>query len=151
MKIILTTSISLPSAVAGFWRSDRQEIMRFAERFLRVQMRHAVRREVTRKYNRLGGSYEIITTRFTAAEYDTLHYVASALRVSVSSLIFGIIKLWLKPSRRSIQRFFLTNYQLVEGKWDSEGGIVEEIVTFWRVNAPDVPPPWNEIASLSRN
>lgn len=148
MSKILTTSISLPSQVAARWRANRREIMRFAERYLRIQMRKPVRREITRRYNRQGVSFEIVTTRFTAAEYDTLHYVAAALRVSVSSLIYGLIELWLKPSRRAIQRFFTTNYALVSGKWDPEAGFLEETLTFWRVDTPNATPPWLIIANL---
>ncbi|MBS0618593.1 MAG: hypothetical protein JSR44_10405 [Spirochaetes bacterium] len=142
MQIILTTSVSLPAEIAAHWRIRQREIMRYTCRYLRIQMRKQVRRSVTRKYNRQGGTFDRVTTRFTDAEYDTLHGVAAALRVSVSSLIYGLIKLWLKPSRRAIRRFFLSNYQLVDGKWDPEAGFIEEIITFWRVEHPEAPPPW---------
>ncbi|MBS0618828.1 MAG: hypothetical protein JSR44_11610 [Spirochaetes bacterium] len=140
MQNILTTSVSLPISAAKLWRDERFEIMQFAERYLRVQMRQHVRREVTRTYNRCGQKFVIVTTRFTAAEYDTLHYVASSLRVSVSSLIYGVIQLWLKPSRRAIRRFFSTNYYCMAAKWDAEAGFVEEFITFWS-SETHLPPP----------
>jgi len=144
MKDKLVTSVSLPADVALLWRERRAEIMRFAERFLRIQMRSSIRRAVTRRYNRNGDSYTIVTTRFSAAEYDTLHFVAASLRVSVSSLIYGLIKLWLKPSRRALRRFFATNYDCPPQKWDPEAGFMEEMLIFWRVDEPETtePPAW---------
>jgi hypothetical protein len=147
MKDRLTTSVSLPAETAQHWRKKHREIMRFAERFLRLQMRSAVRRAVTRRYNRDGEGYEIVTTRFSAAEYDTLHYVAASLRVSVSSLVHGLIRLWLKPARRAIRRFFATNYDWNPVKWDAEAGFLEENLIFWRVDPekPETIPPGQEI------
>lgn len=142
MKRELITSVSLPEAAALLWRGQRKEIMRFAVRYLRIQMRNEVRREVTRLYNRGKEKNVITTTRFTTAEYDTFHYVAAALRVSVSFLIYGLIKLWQKPSRRAIRRFFESNYSHATGKWDAEAGFLEEFLTFWRANGRKDTPPW---------
>ncbi|MBS0616553.1 MAG: hypothetical protein JSR44_00065 [Spirochaetes bacterium] len=134
----LTTSVSLPLAATIVWRSHRKEIMRFAERYLRIKMRKPVRREVTRSYNRLDCEFIIVTTRFAPAEYDTLHFVAASLRLSVSSLIYGIIQLWKKPTRRTIERFFETNCSYFVSKWDPEAGFLEEFLTFYR--AGTYPP-----------
>lgn len=147
MKNILITSVSLPQNSAVHWRRHKREIMAFAERFLRLQMRGEIRRRVTRTYNRAAESFEIVTTRFSAAEYDTLHYVAASLRVSVSSLIHGIIRLWLKPSRRAIRRFIASNYDCEMVKWDPEAGFIQENLVFWHCdpdhhakNPTDRPP-----------
>ncbi|MBS0618761.1 MAG: hypothetical protein JSR44_11270 [Spirochaetes bacterium] len=146
MQKKLITSVSLPEIEAGEWRRNRKEIMQFAERFLRIKMRNKVRRDVTRTYNRrLGVKFVITTSRFTAAEYDTFHYIAAALRVSVSALIYGLIKLWQKPTRRAIRRFFWTNYSAETLKWDPEGGYIDENVTFWLVVDKTSPPPWEKI------
>lgn len=131
MKTKLITSVSLPQNSAVHWRLHRREIMAFAERFLRIQMRGEIRRSVARTYNREPGPFEIVTTRFSAAEYDTLHYVAASLRVSVSSLVHGIIRLWLKPSRRAIGRFIASNYDCEIVKWDPEAGFIQENLLFW--------------------
>jgi hypothetical protein len=142
MQTNITTSVSLPTEVGRIWRQQRREIMRFAARYLRLRMRGDLRRAVARRYNRVVGEYEIVTTRFSAAEYDSLHYVASSLRVSVSSLIYGLIKLWHKPARRAIRRFFATNYDCSLIKWDAEAGFLEESICFWRIdpeNPRDVP------------
>ena len=147
MKI--TTSVSLPAAYAVYWRTAHQEIMLFAERYLRLCLRHDLRRAVPRRYNRAAGEYAIVTTRFTAAEYDTLHYVASSLRISVSSLVYGIIRLWLKPARRAVRRFFATNYECSIVKWDPEAGYVEENLTFWRLDGENSTLQRNPIPSQS--
>ena len=147
MKKTLITSISLPEAQATLWRKNKRDIMQFAERYLNIQMRKQVRREVTRHYNRQPDQkFVITTTRFSPAEYDTFHYLAAALRVSVSSLIYGLIKLWEKPSRRAMNRFFETNYYHVVETWDTAAGILEEYLTFWRLPGPDREgtPPWEE-------
>lgn len=127
------------------WRAKKREILRFAERYLRIQMRMQMRREVTRTYNRRPGKKFVITaTRLTAAEYDTFHYIAAVIRVSVSSLIYGLIQLWKKPSRRVIRRFFETNYCAFTSKWDAEAGSAEENIIFWPVDTKSShsPPPW---------
>lgn len=143
MKTHLITSVSLPADVSRYWQKHHKEILLFAERYLRLRMRRQVRRSTTRSYNRSGTAFAIVTTRFTPAEYDTLHYVAAALRVSVSSLVAGLIKLWLKPSRRAIQRFFATNYDWHAPKWDPEAGFIEENLTFWRINHKNTLHPPN--------
>lgn len=150
MKNILTTSVSLPANVAQLWRQQKAEIMQFAGRYLRTRMRQEVRRGVTCAYNRGKGEYIIVTTRFTAEEHDSLHCVAQALRVSVSSLIYGLILLWLKPSRRAIRRFFITNYYCSTEKWDPEAGFLEQGLSFWRVKSPHDPPPWLEFIKTFR-
>lgn len=128
----MVTSVSLPVAFAACWRQNRAAIMEFADRYLCLAMHFPVRREVTRTYNRGKGEFEIVNTRFSPAEYDALHCVATALRVSVSSLIYGLIKLWLKPVRRNRPNRMCANYSLVEIVWNPEGGILEESLTFWR-------------------
>ncbi len=138
----LVTSVSLPEAEAGLWRNHRKEIMSFSERYLKVQMRHKIRRAVTRTYNRRQDTkFCIVTTRFAPTEYDSLHFVAAGLRVSVSLLIYGLIKLWKKPSRRAARRFFSINYWMESAEWSPEAGFIEESITFWRVENPGDPPP----------
>lgn len=148
MKRDLITSVSLPGAEATLWRGRKREILLFGQRYLRMQLRKQMRREVTRTYNRRPGEkFVITTTRFTAAEYDTFHYIAASLRVSVSSLIYGLIKLWQKPSRRAIRRFFASNYYAQSSKWDVEAGFSEEFLTFWRIDDKKYPSllPWETI------
>lgn len=136
---MLTTSVSLPAGAALLWRHQKKDIMRFAARFLRVQMRKTICREVTRTYNRAAGEYQIVTTRFTGAEYDTLHFVAATLRVSVSSLVYGLIRLWLKPTRRNKENSLVTNYYAIDVIWNQTAGILEENLTFWNPNSPIEP------------
>ncbi|MBS0618200.1 MAG: hypothetical protein JSR44_08425 [Spirochaetes bacterium] len=137
MKKTLISSVSLPETSALLWRSKKREILRFGERYLRIQMRNQLRREVTRTYNRKPDEkFVITTTRFTTAEYDTFHYIAAALRVSVSFLIYGLIKLWQKPSRRAMRRYFCSNYSATTTKWDPEAGFAEESLIFWSGNTP---------------
>ena len=108
---MLTTSVSLPVTFASLWRVRQHEVMRLATRTLRIQFsRQPLRRGVTRMYNRAAEDFSIVTTRFTEAEYDTLHSAAAAFRVSVSWLVCCIIQMWLKPSRRKQGNPFLTNY-----------------------------------------
>lgn len=154
MKRPLVTSISLPEKEMAVWQSHHKEIRRFAERYLRVQMRKQMRREVTRRYNRQPGiKFLVRTVRFSAAEYDTFHYFASVLRVSVSSLVYGLILLWQKPARRAIRRFFESNYSASAEIWDTQAGLTEEGITFWYVDEKDEnsPPPWEEALAHLQN
>lgn len=130
---MITTSVSLPIAVAGHWRSHSGQVMRCACRTLRLALRTgSIRRGCARGYNRQEGGFEIVTTRFTEAEYDTLHYVASAMRISVSLLVYWMIKLWLKPARRNRVNPFLTNYEYFPVNWGPNAGIMSEVLIFYR-------------------
>jgi len=130
---MLTTSVSLPVDFTRVWRRRQRAIMRFAIRTLRVQMRNApVRRGVKRRYNRQGGAFGIVTTRFTEAEYDTLHFAAAAMRVSVSWLVYCMIKMWMKRSRRRHAHKYVTNYELNLCAWGQNAGILTESLHFYR-------------------
>ncbi|MCS6971488.1 MAG: hypothetical protein NZL89_00550 [Leptospiraceae bacterium] len=143
-KNLHTTSVSLPENVAEHWQKHQREIMRFAARFLRLKMRNPIRRGVTRSYNDAEGPYRIVTTRFTPEEHDALLCVASALRVSVSSLVYGLILLWLKPARRALRRFFAINYYQEASRWDPVAGYLIEKLFFWHWREGE-KPPWQDI------
>lgn len=134
---MLTTSISLPAEQAPIWRANQREVMRLAVRTLRLTMfRNGVRRSVTRRYNRHEQPFVVVTTRFTAAEYDTLHCAAAAMRVSVSWLVNRMIQLWLKPARRRAGNTHVTNYDCDSLKWNNQVGVITECLMFWRKNHP---------------
>ncbi len=128
---MITTSLSLPVDFAKIWRGDKVAVMRCACRTLRLAMHQGgIRRSVARQYNRGNSEFRIVTTRFTPAEYDTLHYVASAMRISVSLLVCWIIKMYLKPTRR--QNPFVTNYEYFPVNWGRNAGVLTEAVFFYR-------------------
>lgn len=126
----LGTSISLPRKTARAWRRNRKLIIDFVGRFLRTQMRQPPRRGVTRTYNRTKGLYVIINIRLLPDEYDALHCTASALRISVSSLIHNLIRFWLKPARRAKVRRLRANYGFKAIIWNGRTGIVQEELRF---------------------
>jgi len=129
---MLVTSVSLPKSAAKIWRQRQRRVMRVAIRVLRLTMRqNGVRRGVKRRYNRHGEEFEIVTTRFTEAEYDTLHAAAAAMRVSVSWLVFLMILLWKKPARRNRFNTHLTNYEFDCLKWNHRVGIITESIFLW--------------------
>ncbi|MCX7633641.1 MAG: hypothetical protein N2Z22_09955 [Turneriella sp.] len=149
-KNMHTTSVSLPENVAECWQKHQREIMRFAARFLRLKMRNPIRRGVTRSYNDAEGPYRIVTTRFTPEEHDALLCVASALRVSVSSLVYGLILLWLKPARRGLKHFFAINYYQEPSRWDPAAGYLVEKLFFWHWREGE-KPPWQDIPEPLRD
>ncbi len=129
---MLITSVSLPKFAATVWRRRQRQVMRLAVRMLRLTMRqNGVRRGVKRRYNRQPGEYLVVTTRFTEAEYDTLHAAAAAMRVSVSWLVYQMVLLWLKPARRSRFNIHVTDYELDCLKWNERVGIVTESLFIW--------------------
>ena len=93
--------------------------------------KNPVRRGVTRKYNRVSGERSIITTRFTPAEYDALHFVAAALRISVSLLIYRLILMWQKSHRRHRSSNYVTNYDINITIWQQNAGIITESLMMW--------------------
>ena len=129
---MLKTSVSLPLEFAVLWKFNQKKIMKSAIRILRIHLRQGkVRRGVTRRYNHEFGEFSIITTRFTAAEYDALHFVAASLRVSVSWLIYTLIQLWRKEIRRSQHTKFIANYDLNLCIWHPKAGVCTESLLFW--------------------
>lgn len=131
-KELLVTSVSIPLAFAGAWQRHQRQIMRLALRSLRLEIRQrGPRRGVRRSYNRLGQDFAVVTTRFSPAEYDTLHYAASLFRVSVSLLIYRMILLWLKPARRN-RNPFVTNYELDICVCMPNAVATSESLLFWR-------------------
>ena len=129
---MLITSVSLPKGAATVWRRRQRQVMRVAVRMLRLTMRqNGVRRGVKRRYNRQPGEYLVVTTRFSQAEYDTLHAAAAAMRVSVSWLVYRMILLWQKPARRKRLATHLTNYEFDCLKWNENAGIVTESLFIW--------------------
>ncbi|AFM14453.1 hypothetical protein Turpa_3819 [Turneriella parva DSM 21527] len=136
---MLTTSVSLPENEAVLWRKRQRSILRLAVRSLRVQLRgKAVRRGVKRSYNRVPGEFLVVTTRFTEAEYDTLHMAAASMRVSVSWLVYQLILLWKKPARRNRPNAHVTNYELHLCIWSPNAAILTESLLFYpKIAAPD--------------
>lgn len=132
------TSISLPKGLVSVWRSNRRAIMDFGDRYLRLLMRNDIRRDTTRTYNRADEPFQVVHVRFSAAEYDALHCAAGAMRVSVSSIVCGIIRLWLKPQRRAHGVRYRANYCINPVIWNPEAGIYEESLTFWAIT-PENP------------
>lgn len=124
---MLTTSVSLPKRYARIWRRRKRRIMRQALRAFRIELRkNPVKRGVTRKYNRPGEDMAIVTTRFTRDEYDALHYVAASVRVSVSLLVFLIIRMWLKPARRRRPQVLASRHELDLHCWNQHAGVITE-------------------------
>jgi hypothetical protein len=141
---MLVTSVSLPGNFAAIWRANQRDVLRMAIRLLRLELHKSqVQRGVKRAYNRLGGDFEIVTTRFSAAEYDALHFVAASLRVSVSWLVYRMILLWQKKSRRYQPNQFVTNYELNLCIWNRNAGVCTEFLLFWpkQVQGIPIPPP----------
>ncbi len=134
----MATSISLPKNLVSVWRADRRRIMDFGDRFLRLLLRGEIRRATTRTYNQSSEPFQVVHVRFSPAEYDALHCAAAALRVSVSSIVCGIIRLWLKPQRRAQGVRYRANYCINETVWNPEAGIYEESLTFWAIT-PENP------------
>ena len=133
MKKTICTSVSLPESHAKIWQKNRKLILAHAERFMRMAMRKTPQRESARKYNRVSAKYTIVNVRFDVTVYKAFTYAATSLRVSVSSLIYQLINLWLKPARRKHLPKFCANYSFSTIVWDPMAGIIEEGLTFWRI------------------
>lgn len=131
---MITTSVSLSKSMVQTWRLHRKEVLFLGQRCLRILLRtNYSRRGVARRYNQQLERMCIVTTRFSPAEYDTLHYVAATLRISVSSIVAMMITFWLKPARRSHPFAYVTNYWLEEGIWEPFMGTTEENIQFLKI------------------
>lgn len=134
---MLTTSFSLPMNLVRVWRQNSSAILRHSVRFFQQNLAEtAVRRGTTRKYNRVGGDFAIVTTRVSESQYDMLHCVAAGMRVSVSSLICSIIKLWLQAGHSDPTVEFVTNYSCTQHYSGPNGLMYSE-----NLRILPVPPP----------
>ena len=134
---MIKTSMSLPATVARLWRLHQKSIRKVCIRTLRIHMRQGkVARGVTRRYNRSNENFVRITARFTAAEYDALHFVAAATRVSVSWIVFTLIQLWAKPCRRDRENRYFAQHDLNICEWRNYAGVITEYLLFH----PKPPP-----------
>lgn len=133
---MLKTSVSLPLEYAVLWKYNQRRIMKSTIRILRIHLRRGtIRRGVTRRYNCERAQFAVVTTRFTTAEYDALHFIAASLRVSVSWLVYTLIKLWRKDARRRLPNKYVTNYDLNLCIWHPKAGVLTESLLFW--NKPE--------------
>ena len=129
---MLKTSVSLPLEYAILWKFNQKKIIKSTIRILRIHLRQGkLRRGVTRGYNHESGKFTIVTTRFTEAQYDALHFVAAALRVSVSWLIYTLIQLWRKEIRRVQPIKHVANYDLNLCIWHPNASVCTESLLFW--------------------
>ena len=134
---MLTTSISIPRQFAPLWRRQHRRMMKTGIQALRLEVQKGkVRRGVKRQYNGEQGEYAIVTTRFTESEYDALHFIAATARVSVSLLIFRLIKFWLTPEGQTT-KMFVTNYQINNVLWTEDRAIITESLSFHDKSPPD--------------
>ncbi len=130
---MLITSVSLPANLAKLWRRKQSRILRFMSAGLRAEVRRGrMRRGVKRRYNRGQGAFDIVTTRFSAEQYDTLHTAAAGLRVSVSWLIFKLILLWKNTRKKRKVKIRATNYLLVLHQWSENLVSYTEKIRFGR-------------------
>lgn len=128
---MLTTSVSLPAKAASVWRRRQRRILRLVPVVLAQQAKGSkLRRGVKRRYNRGRGKYAIVTTQFSAEQYDTLHAAAAAMRVSVSWLIYQLIILWKGLRGQSTVRMRPTNYELVMHEWSQNTLSLTEKIHF---------------------
>lgn len=132
---MLKTSISLPLSIMPTWSKNRWEIMQMHTRFLRFAVRKAeFRRGVKRLYNRSNGKCGIVKVRFAPHEYDSLHTVAAGMRVSVSFLIFYLIKFWEKKAQKNAGFVVGGNYSPKVLEWSKMRVKFEEMLAFRRVS-----------------
>lgn len=110
---MIITSVSLPSDVGKIWQKNKKSVMRYAILCLRMALRErGIRRSCSRLYNRNHLRSVRVTTRFSDAEYDSLHFAAATMRVSVSLIIFKCILLWKKRQHRNHRSEAISNYEL---------------------------------------
>ena len=109
-------------------------------RYARICMRKGIKRGVTKQYNRTAEEYLIVTTRFLPNEYDFLHFISSALRISVSFFIFGLIALWNKKNHLASTIRWKSIYRFSAKSWDTRTGILEESIKLFRIKRRHHPP-----------
>ena len=135
---MIMTSVSLSATSAVHWRRHRRQILKFTIRTLRILIRqNPIRRGVARQYNRNTERCIVVTTRFTESEYDTLHYAAAMMRVSVSWIVERIIKLWKKPERHTKDNAHVSNYDIYNRHWTTNICTSNESLLFWSKKHPE--------------
>jgi len=87
----IKTSISIPSNILDEFNANYRFIMNYLDGYLREFKTDKPRRDRSREYNRNKGPREHLNVYWRIEEYNQLHLVASALRISVSYLIYQIL------------------------------------------------------------
>jgi hypothetical protein len=124
---MIVTSVSLPEKYAKIWRRKRKRIMRYAMHTYRTEMiKRGIQRGVTRRYNRIGKPMVIVTVRFKPDEFDVLQFVSGSVRISVSLLLFLIIKNWLQRRAGKLKADVQLHYSVQVDRWNSTGFSVTE-------------------------
>jgi hypothetical protein len=124
---MIVTSVSLPEKYSKIWRSKRKRIMRYAMHTYRAEMtKRGIQRGVTRRYNRSGKPMVIVTVRFNRDEYDVMQFVSGSVRISVSLLLFLIIKNWLQRRTRQLKADVQLHYGVQVYRWNLTGFSVTE-------------------------
>jgi hypothetical protein len=89
-------------------------------------IKRGVQRGVTRRYNRIGKPMVIVTVRFKPDEFDVLQFVSGSVRISVSLLLFLIIKNWLQRRAGKLKADVQLHYSVQVDRWNSTGFSVTE-------------------------
>ena len=85
------TSISIPSYIISDFEINYRYILNYLDGYLREFKTDKPRRDRSCEYNRGKGAIEHRNVYWSIDDYNRLHHVASALRISVSYLLYQIL------------------------------------------------------------
>ena len=111
------TSISIPSYIIDDFEFNYRIIMNYLDGYLLEFKSDKPRRDRSREYNRGKGTTEHRNVYWSIHDYNRLHHVASALRISVSFLLYQILLFILSGGEHQI---ILSNSTFTVVKWSEE-------------------------------
>lgn len=129
----IKTSISLPTPALAVFFSNYSALRRNLPQLLKTMHRQQPTRNRLRQYNRQGCETARVNVYWTMDEYNALHGVAAAIRVSVSFLVYQMLQLLLQGI--TFEQVF-SKYSFRIKTWAASQMHVEEAVTFSRVFSP---------------
>lgn len=134
----IKTSISLPSPALADFFSNYSALRRNLPQLLKTMHRQQPTRNRLRQYNRQHGETERVNVYWTMDEYNALHGVAAAIRVSVSFLVYQMLQLLLQG--KTFEPVF-SNYSFRIKAWTASRMHTEEAITFSTVFSPSHAKP----------
>ncbi len=130
----LKTSISLPAHAKSEWQTHRNAIETQLSAYLRAFHKSAPRRDGLLQFNDCQAGLVRFNVYWSQDTYDQLHSVAHALRISVSHLLWLILKFVLSGAR--LEPAF-SNYEMKIVEWSKTCFTYAKTLRF----SPQIEPP----------
>jgi len=136
----IKTTVSLPAGFIALFKLYQKVWLQALDQCLANALSGKACRDRARCYNHTKDAYAIVPVYWPVEVYNKLHALAAAQRVSVSSLVYAMIRQMLSQTSAK-QRTSFNNYSMNVKSWSANAIHVEENIQFYHPNKNPQPPP----------